>query len=76
MCKRENCKYIELITIQNGVKVVLHYDSKDRPVFIEYWNDNTHFNRGYRPLEKCYECKIKELEMEQVESKIKTNIIY
>jgi hypothetical protein len=39
MCDHKECKYIEIIQIDdNGTKVYIHYNAKMRPIYIQYWS--------------------------------------
>lgn len=39
MCLHEDCKFIEIIEIDDvGTKVYIHLDSNYRPILIQYWS--------------------------------------
>lgn len=40
MCLNPNCKYIEICEIKDDVKVALHYDTTNTPIFIQFWDYN------------------------------------
>jgi hypothetical protein len=40
MCQKKECKYIEIIEIEDGVKVMIHYNKQLEPIFIQYFDDN------------------------------------
>ena len=42
MCSRDNCKFIEIIEIYDGVKVIIHYDENRVPILFQYWDSNNH----------------------------------
>lgn len=47
MCLKKGCVYIEIIEIRDGVKVILHYDNKGIPIFIQYLDDNTRTTKEF-----------------------------
>jgi hypothetical protein len=42
MCSRDNCKFIEIIEIYDGVKVIIHYDDNHIPILFQYWDSINH----------------------------------
>ena len=50
MCEHPECKVINIIEINdNGVKVVIHYNSDFEPILIQYWDDSKFYNKSFVP---------------------------
>lgn len=49
MCELTECKFITIIEIKDGVKVVIHYNSDLTPVLIQYWDDSKDYNKSFYP---------------------------
>ena len=50
MCSLDNCKYMEIIEIYDGVKVVIHYDENRVPILFQYWDSKNHLT--FEPIFK------------------------
>ena len=48
MCLKTNCKYIEIWEIKDDVKVALHYDTTNKPIFIQFWDYNLGLDEDYK----------------------------
>ena len=49
MCNNPFCKFIDIIEIAENVKCCIHYNDEKEPIYIQYWNDSTCFNRCFIP---------------------------
>jgi hypothetical protein len=38
MCLKEDCKYIEIVEVDEFVKILIHYDKSLKPILIQYTN--------------------------------------
>lgn len=52
MCLLTNCKYIEIWEIKDDVKVALHYDNTNTPIFIQFWDYNLGIDADYKMKSK------------------------
>ena len=52
MCLKKDCIYIEIWEIKDGVKVALHYDTTNKPIFIQFWDYNLGIDTEYQMKSK------------------------
>ncbi len=41
MCFNNECARIEIIEVQEKIKVVIHFDREGEPLIIQYWDERT-----------------------------------
>lgn len=52
MCLKPDCCLIEIIEIKDDIKVVIHYNCLNEPIFIQYWNDLKNDQHDFVPVQQ------------------------